>query len=180
MRDIKGSKTEKNLWAAFAGESQARNKYGFYAKTAAKEGYRYIARMFEETAVHERRHARDLFKKLGVLGDTISNLKDAIKGEDYETSEMYVQFADDAEAEGFREIADLFRQIGKVEAEHRDRYKKLLGLVETAGVFKRETPIRWKCVLCGAITEGKEPPKKCPCCSHPLEYFEPENMSFQD
>ena len=172
------SKTEKNLQEAFAGESQARNKYTYYAEVARKEGYHYIAKIFEETAENERRHAKDHFKLLKGINDTASNLKDAIEGEDYETTKMYPDFVKDAEEEGNKEAANLFRQIAKVEAHHRDRYKKLLEMVENGTVYKRETPIKWKCSVCGYIYEGTEPPPKCPCCQHPKEYYEPANLDF--
>lgn len=172
------SKTEKNLKEAFAGESMARNKYTYYAAVAQKEGYHYIAKIFEETANNERRHAKDHFKRLGGIGDTIANLKDAIAGEHYETTEMYPNFAKDAEEEGHKEAMILFQQIAKVEAHHRDRYKALLEMVENGTVLKRDEPIKWKCSVCGYVHEGTEPPEKCPCCKHPKEYYEPANLDF--
>ncbi|MBD3852017.1 MAG: rubrerythrin family protein [Acidobacteria bacterium] len=172
------SKTEENLKAAFAGESQARNMYTYFAKVARKEGYHYIAKIFEETAINEMRHAKDEFALLGGIGDTIANLKEAIAGEHYETTTMYPEFAAAAKEEGNKEAAILFNMIARVEAEHRDRYKKLLEMVENGTVYKREEPIRWKCAVCGYIHEGKEPPKECPCCKHPREYYEPESMEF--
>ena len=172
------SKTTENLQAAFAGESQARNKYTYFAKVARKEGYHYIAKIFEETADNERRHAQDEFKLLNGIGDTVANLKAAFEGEDYEVKEMYPTFAKEAEEEGNRDAANLFKQITKVEAHHRDRYKKLIELVESGNVFKREKPIKWKCSVCGYIHEGTEPPVKCPCCQHPKEYYEPANLDF--
>ena len=172
------SKTEKNLQDAFAGESQARNKYTYFAKVAKKEGYHYIAKIFEETAENEKRHAKDEFSLLGGIGDTAANLKEAFDGENYETIEMYPTFAKEAEEEGNVKAANLFRQIAKVEAHHRDRYKKLLEMVENGTVYKREEPITWKCSVCGFVHEGTEPPVKCPCCSHPQEYFEPANLDF--
>jgi len=174
------SKTEENLKAAFAGESQARNKYTYFAKVARKQGYHYIAKIFEETAMNEMQHAKDEFKLLKGIGDTVANLKEAIDGEDYETVTMYPDFAKDADTEGEKEAAALFRQIAKVEAEHRDRYKKLLKMVEDDTVFKREKPITWKCSKCGYIHKGTEPPEKCPSCKHPKEYYEPECMCFDD
>lgn len=170
------SKTIENLNAAFAGESMARNKYTFFAKVARKEGYLYIAKLFEETADNEMRHANDHFKLLGGIGDTIANLKEAINGEDYETTTMYPDFAKAAKEEGNMEAAMLFEQIGKIEAHHRERYKKLLAHVESGTVFKREKPIEWKCSLCGYIHEGTEPPPKCPSCKHPKEYYEPADL----
>ncbi len=171
-------KTQDNLAAAFAGESQARNKYTYFAEVARKEGYHYIAKIFEETAENERRHAKDEFKLLGGLGDTAANLKAAFEGEDYEVREMYPTFAKDAEEEGEKEAAVLFKQIAKVEAHHRERYQKLLEMVEKGTVFKRETPIKWKCSVCGYVHEGTEPPAQCPCCKHPREYYEPANLDM--
>lgn len=172
------SNTEKNLQEAFAGESQARNKYTFYAEQARKEGLHYIAKFFEETAMNEKRHAKDHFKMMGGLGDTAANLRAAMEGEDYEVQTMYADFAREAEAEGNTKAAALFKQILKVEAQHRDRYKKLLEMVEKGTVYTRETAIRWKCDKCGYIHEGTEPPVQCPCCKHPKEYFEPANMDI--
>ena len=170
------SKTQENLAAAFAGESQARNKYTYFAEAARKEGYHYIAKIFEETAENERRHAKDEFKLLDGIGDTAANLKAAFDGEDYEVTDMYPTFAKEAEEEGNKEAAILFKQIAKVEAHHRDRYKNLLEMVENGSVFKRDTPIKWKCGICGYVYEGTEPPVKCPCCKHPREYYEPANL----
>lgn len=172
------SKTEENLKAAFAGESQARNKYTYYAAVAHKEGYHYIAKIFEETADNERRHAKDEFALTGGIGDTASNLQDAVDGEHYEVTEMYPTMAKEADEEGNKAAAMLFKQIAKVEAHHRDRYQKLLDMVKDGTVFKREKPIKWKCAVCGYVHEGNEPPAKCPCCKHPREYYEPANMEF--
>jgi rubrerythrin len=172
------SKTEENLKAAFAGESQARNKYTYFAKVAKKEGYHYIAKIFEETADNEKRHAKDEFALLNGIGDTIANLTEAMNGENYETTEMYPQFAKEAEQEGNMKAAILFKQIAKVEAHHRDRYKRLLEMVKSGTVYKREKPIKWRCSVCGYIHEGVEPPQKCPCCQHPQEYYEPANMDI--
>ena len=172
------SKTEENLKAAFAGESQARNKYTYFAKVARKEGYHYIAKIFEETADNEMRHAKDEFALLNGIGDTAANLKEAINGEHYETTEMYPTFAKEAEEEGNTEAANMFKQIAKIEAHHRDRYKKLLEMVENGTIYKREQPIKWKCSVCGFIHEGTEPPEKCPSCKHPYNYYEPANMDF--
>jgi len=168
------SKTEENLNAAFAGESMARNKYTFFAKVARQEGYHYIARLFEETAENEMQHAKEEFKLLGGIGNTIANLKEAIEGENYETTQMYPDFAKAAREEGNTQAAILFEQIAKVEAVHRDRYQRLLDMVESGMVYKRETATKWKCLKCGYVYEGTEPPAKCPCCKHPKEYFEPE------
>jgi rubrerythrin len=171
-------KTEENLQAAFSGESQARNKYTYFAKTARKEGYHYIAKIFEETADNEKRHAKDEFVLLNGIGDTAANLKEAIAGEHYETTEMYPTFAKEAEAEGETKAAELFKQIAKVEAHHRDRYQKLLDMLEKGTVYKREKPINWKCSVCGFVHEGTDPPSKCPSCRHALEYFEPANLDI--
>jgi rubrerythrin len=174
------SKTKENLEAAFAGESMARNKYTYFAKVAQKQNYHYIAKIFEETADNEMQHAKEEFKLLNGIGDTAANLKEAISGEHYETTGMYPDFAKVADEEGNKDAALLFRQVGKVEAHHRDRYKKLLEMVEQGTVFKRKNPIKWKCSRCGYIHEGTEPPGKCPCCQHPKEYFEPECFCFDD
>ena len=174
------SKTEKNLQNAFAGESQARNKYIYFAKVARKEGYHYIANIFEETAMNEEQHAKEEFKLLKGIGDTKKNLKDAIEGEHYENTEMYPNMKKDAEEEGNKEAAKLFEEIGEVEKHHEKRYKKLLEMLENGTVYKREKPIKWKCSKCGYIHIGKEPPKICPACKHPIEYYEPECMCFGD
>ena len=171
-------KTEENLKAAFAGESQARNKYTFFAKVARKEGYHYIAKIFEETADNEMQHAKDEFKLLNGIGDTIANLKEAINGEDYETTKMYPTFAKEAKEEGCKDAAYLFSQIGKVEEHHRDRYKRLLEMVENGTAYKRNQSIKWKCIKCGYVANGTEPPKNCPACKHPKEYFEPTDMDM--
>jgi len=172
------SKTEENLKAAFAGESQARNKYTYFAKKARKEGYHYIGKILEETAENERAHAKDEFKLLNGIGDTAANLKEAIEGEHYETITMYPEFAKDAEDEGNMEAANLFKQIAKIEAHHRDRYKKLLEMVVNGTVFTREQPIKWKCSVCGYTHTGTEPPPKCPCCKHSKEYYEPADLDI--
>ena len=172
------SKTEENLKAAFAGESQARNKYTYFAKVARDEGYHYIATVFEETAINEMQHAKDEFKLLNGIGDTATNLQEAISGEHYETTEMYVTFAKEAEEEGNMDAVRLFTQIAKVEAHHRDRYKKLLERLENGTLYKRDQPISWKCSKCGYVHEGTAPPPKCPACQHPQEYYEPECMSL--
>lgn len=174
------SKTKENLEAAFAGESMARNKYTFFAKVARKEGYNYIAKIFEETAENELQHAKEHYKLLHGLGDTKTNLKDAMEGERYETTQMYPNFLKDAEAEGEKEAIRIFKTVGKVESHHEARYQKLLEMVEKGTVYKREKPIRWKCSKCGHIHVGVEPPGKCPCCFHEKEYFEPECMCFEE
>ena len=171
-------KTEDNLKAAFAGESQARNKYTYFAKVARKEGYQYIAKIFEEAANNEMRHAKDELALLGGLGDTAANLREAIGGEDYETTTMYPTFAQEAEDEGNEAAATLFRQVAKIEAHHRDRYRKLLKMLEAGTVFQRDEPIKWRCSECGYVHVGTEPPKNCPACKHPREYYEPANLDI--
>ena len=156
------SKTEENLKAAFAGESQARNKYTYFAKVARKEGYHYIAKILEETAENERQHAKNEFKLLKGIGRTADNLKAALEGEMYETTEMYPTFAKEAEEEGNMEAANLFKQIAKVEKHHAARYEKLLKMVEEGTVFKRKEAITWKCSKCGYVHKGTEPLAKCP------------------
>jgi rubrerythrin len=171
-------KTEENLKAAFAGESQARNRYTYYAKAARKEGYHYIAKVFEEAANNEMRHAKDELTLLAGIGDTAGNLREAIQGEQHETAQMYPAFAKEAEEEGNAEAARLFRQIAKIEKHHEERFRKLLEMVESGTVYRREQPIRWKCSVCGYIVEAKEPPAQCPACKHPKEYYEPESPVF--
>jgi len=170
------SKTDKNLAEAFSGESQARNKYEFFAKVARKEKYHYIAKLFEETADNEKQHAKEHFKLMKGISDTKTNLKEAMTGEHYENTEMYPTFAKEAEEEGRKEEAIKFKMVSKVEEEHEARYKKLLEMVEKGTVYKRDEPLRWKCSKCGHIHTGKEPPHECPVCQHALEYFEPEDM----
>jgi len=172
------SKTEENIKAAFAGESQARNKYTYFAEVARQEGYHYIARIFEETAANEKEHARDHFKLLKGVGTTEENLNAAINGEHYETIDMYPTFAKEAEEEGNQEAAILFKMIGKIEEKHRDRYKRLLEMVKNGTVFKREQPIKWKCSVCGYTVEGNEPPPKCPACKNPRELYEPASLDI--
>jgi len=172
------SKTRQNLQKGFTGESEARNMYTFFAKVARKEGYHYIARIFEETADNETRHAKDQFARMGKLGDTAANLRTAMEGEDYEATEMYPNFYKEAVEEGETDAANLFQQIAKVEKHHRERFGKLLEMVENGTVFKREEPIKWKCSVCGFVHEGTEPPEKCPACKHPMEYYEPANLDI--
>ncbi|NLI63053.1 MAG: rubrerythrin family protein [Methanosarcinaceae archaeon] len=169
-------KTEQNLKEGFAGESQARNKYVYYAKVAREEGHMFIAKIFEETAENEVQHAKDQYRKLGMIRDTKANLQDAIDGEEYEATVMYVKFAEEAEEEGDKETATLFRQIGKVEAHHRDRFQKLLKRLEDGTLYKRDEPIEWRCLKCGFVYKGTEAPKKCPSCQHPQGYFEPNDI----
>ena len=174
------TKTEENLKKAFSGESQARNKYTYFAKVARNQGYHYIAKIFEETALNEMQHAKDEFKLLKGIGDTKANLKAAIEGENYEHTEMYPRMKEEAEEEGNKEAAELFTEIAEVEENHEKRYKKLLEMVEKGTVYNRDKPIRWKCSKCGYIYEGTEPPEKCPSCKHPREYYEPECMCFEE
>lgn len=172
--ELKGSRTEANLAAAFAGESQARNKYTYYASKAKKEGYEQIAALFLETAENEKEHAKIWFKLLhdGAIPDTIANLKDAAAGENYEWTDMYATFAKEAREEGFDHIAFLFEQVGAIEKEHEERYLKLLANVENGVVFSREGDAIWKCRNCGHIVVGKQAPEVCPVCAHPQAYFE--------
>lgn len=172
--ELKGSQTEKNLLAAFAGESQARNKYTYFASKAKKDGYEQIAAIFEETANNEKEHAKMWFKELngGVIPDTKANLLAAAEGENYEWTDMYVEFAKTAREEGFDRIAFLFEGVAKIEKEHEERYRKLLENVEGELVFSKDGDKIWKCRNCGHIVIGKEAPKVCPICSHPQSYFE--------
>lgn len=170
------TRTEENLKAAFIGESQARNKYDYFAKVAREEGHPFIAKIFEETALNEMQHAKDAFKKLSGIGNTAENLKAAIEGEDYETKVMYPEFADIADEEGLPEIAKMFRQVGKVEEHHMQRFEKLLERLENGTLYKRDAPIQWKCMKCGFQHTGKEPPTECPACRHPPEYYEPQDI----
>jgi len=174
------TKTQENLLKAFAGESQARNKYTYFAKVARKQGFHYIAKIFEETALNEMQHAKEEFKLLKGIGDTKENLKEAIKGEHFENTEMYPQMQKDAEEEGNEIATKLFREISKVEKHHEERYKKLLEMVEKDTVYKRDKPIKWRCSKCGYIHEDTEPPQVCPVCKHAKEYFEPECMCFEE
>ncbi len=172
--ELKGSKTEANLWAAFAGESQARNKYSYYASKAKKDGYQQIAALFEETANNEKEHAKIWFKLLhgGKVADTVTNLKDAAAGENDEWTDMYPTFAKVAEEEGFHDIAKLFLAVAEIEKEHEQRYLKLLQNIEDGIVFSRDGDKIWKCRNCGHVHIGKEAPEVCPVCDHPQAYFE--------
>ena len=172
MRDLKGTRTEQNLMTAFAGESQARNKYTYFASVAKKEGYEQIAAIFEATANNEKEHAKLWFKALGELGTTAENLLHAAEGENYEWTEMYDEFARVAEEEGFLALAKQFRGVAAVEKEHEERYRKLLENVETAQVFAKAGVTVWVCRNCGHIHIGEEAPKACPVCAHPQAYFE--------
>lgn len=185
MKSLRGTKTERNLLTAFAGESQARNRYTYFASQAKKEGYEQIAGIFLETADNEKEHAKRLFKFLeggeveiaagfpaGIIGNTKENLKSAAEGENYEHTEMYPGFAGVAEEEGFSEIAGVFRAIAVAEKQHEKRFLVLLENLERNRVFKREKIVRWRCRNCGYIHDGTEPPEKCPACAHPKAYFE--------
>lgn len=172
--DLKGSKTEANLMAAFAGESQARNKYTYYASKAKKDGYVQIAALFEETANNEKEHAKIWFKLLheGSIPGTIENLNDAADGENYEWTDMYKTFAKEAKEEGFDHIAYLFEEVGKIEKEHEERYRKLLANIEGDLVFSKDNDVMWQCSNCGHINVGKKAPEVCPVCAHPKSYFQ--------
>ncbi|MBN2797171.1 MAG: rubrerythrin family protein [Clostridia bacterium] len=192
MGNLVGSKTEKNLLKAFAGESQAKNRYTFFAKVAKKEGYEQIAALFLETAENEEQHAKTFFKYLtsgealeitaaypaGIIGTTVDNLKAAAAGENEEWTELYPEFADIAEEEGFADVARTFRNVAKVEKEHEARYLKLAENIEKEMVFKKEETNRWKCRKCGHVHEGKSAPNVCPTCSHPQGYFELKESNY--
>lgn len=171
--NLKGTKTEQNLLAAFAGESQARNKYTYFASKAKKEGYTQIAALFEETANNEKEHAKIWYKLLtGGIGSTMENLKDAAAGENYEWTDMYATFAKEAKEEGFDHIAYLFEEVAKIEKEHEERYLKLLSNLEGSRVFEKEEEVEWICRNCGHTHKGQEAPGVCPVCAHPQAYFE--------
>ncbi len=189
--ELKGSQTEKNLLTAFAGESQARNRYTYFASQARKEGYMQISAIFEETANQEKEHAKREFKFLkggeaeinaafpaGVIGSTLENLKAAAAGEHYENTEMYPDFAKIADKEGFGEIAEVFRNIAIAEKRHEDRYVALAKNIIEGRVFKRDKPVRWVCRNCGYVHEGTEPPDVCPSCAHPQTHFELEAVNY--
>ena len=172
--EFKGSRTDANLMAAFAGESQARNKYTYYASKAKKDGYEQIAALFTETAENEKEHAKIWFKLLhdGGIPDTMANLADAAAGEHYEWTDMYATFAREAKEEGFDHIAFLFEEVAKIEKEHEERYRRLLANIEEGIVFSRDGDTIWKCRNCGHIVIGKQAPEVCPVCAHPKSYFE--------
>ena len=174
MKELKGTRTEANLMAAFAGESQARNKYTYYASKAKKDGYEQIAALFLETAENEKEHAKIWFKLLhdGAVPSTIENLEDAAAGENYEWTDMYAGFAKEAKEEGFDHIAALFEMVAKIEKEHEERYLKLLANVKDGVVFSKDGDVIWKCRNCGHIVIGKAAPELCPVCAHPKAYFE--------
>ncbi len=170
--DYKGTKTEQNLMAAFAGESQARNKYTYFASVAKKEGYEQIASIFQKTADNEKEHAKMWFKELNGIGDTKANLEAAADGENYEWTDMYATFAEDAEAEGFTELAAKFRAVALIEKSHEERYRRLLDNVEMNKVFEKAGETMWECRNCGHLVVGKKAPEICPVCAHPKSYFE--------
>ncbi len=170
--ELKGSKTEKNLWKAFAGESQARNKYDFFAKQARKDGYEQIAGILQRTALDEKEHAKRAYRFLDELGDTEKNLSTAADGENYEWTSMYKEFEETAREEGFEEIADFFEEVAEVEQEHEKRYRALLKRVKEGTFFTRDEPIRWHCRNCGYVHRDTEPPQECPACLHPRSFYE--------
>ena len=180
MKNLKGTKTEKNLWEAFAGESMARNKYSYYASKAKKDGYEQIAAIFEETAANEKEHAKLWFKHLhgGAVPSTIDNLNDGADGENQEWTDMYERMAREAEAEGFPEIAAQMRGVAQIEKEHEERYRKLLKNIEDKVVFSRDGDCIWQCRNCGHIVVGKEAPKVCPVCDHPQSFFELKKENY--
>ena len=172
MSKYAGTQTEKNLEAAFAGESQARNKYTYFASAAKKEGYQQIAALFEKTAANEKEHAKMWFKELEGIGDTADNLADAAAGENYEWTDMYAGFAKTADEEGFPELAEKFRLVAAIEKHHEERYRALLKNIETASVFEKSEVKVWECRNCGHIVVGTKAPEVCPTCAHPQSFFE--------
>jgi len=176
--ELKGSKTEANLWAAFAGESQARNKYTYYASVAKKEGYEQISAIFLETAGNEKEHAELWFKALGELGTTEENLKHAAEGENYEWTEMYAEMAQTAKEEGFERLAFQFSGVAKIEKEHEERYLALLENLKNGAVFERGDEIMWFCRNCGHVHVAKKAPEQCPVCAHPQAYFEIRGKNY--
>lgn len=176
--ELKGTKTEQNLWQAFAGESQARNKYTYYASKARKEGFEQIAQIFEETAGNEKEHAKLWFKLVHGIGSTKENLADAANGENYEWTDMYKKFADEARQEGFADIARLFEGVAKIEEEHEKRYKALLANLENNKVFEKDEEVVWVCRNCGFRTRAKQAPEVCPVCAHPRSFFEIARDNF--
>ena len=179
MSKYSGTQTEKNLQAAFAGESQARNKYTYFASVAKKEGYEQIAEIFLHTADNEKEHAKMWFKELEGLGDTKANLAAAADGENYEWTDMYEGFAKTAEEEGFKALAAKFRAVAKIEKRHEERYRKLLENVETAKIFEKSEVKVWECRNCGHIVVGTKAPEVCPVCAHPQAYFQVTDVSFE-
>ena len=179
MKELKGTKTEKNLMTAFAGESEARNKYTYFASKARKDGYVQIANIFEETAANEKEHAKMWYKLLhgGSIGSTVDNLVEAANGENYEWTDMYAGFAKEAKEEGFDQVAFLFEEVAKIEKEHEERYRKLLANIQGDLVFSRDGDVIWQCINCGHICVGQKAPEVCPVCAHPQSYFQlkPDN-----
>lgn len=178
MAELKGSKTEQNLWTAFAGESQARNKYTYFASKAKKDGYVQIAKIFEETAANEKEHAEIWFKLLNGIGTTAENLEAAAQGENYEWTDMYDRMAQEAEEEGFTVLAEKFRQVGRIEKAHEERYRALLNNVEMQRVFEKSEETMWECRNCGHLVIGKKAPEVCPVCAHPQSYFEVRKENY--
>ena len=178
MSKYAGTKTEKNLWEAFAGESQARNKYTYFASVAKKAGYEQIAELFLKTADNEKEHAKLWFKELGELGDTPTNLLHAAEGANFEWTDMYARMADEAEAEGFKELAIKFRGVAAIEKSHEERYRALLNNVETKQVFEKSGVQVWECRNCGHIVVGTKAPEVCPVCAHPQSYFEVRKENY--
>jgi len=176
--ELKGSKTEANLRAAFAGESQARNKYTYFASVAKKEGYEQISALFQKTADNEKEHAKMWFKALGELGKTTDNLLAAAEGENYEWTDMYATFAKEAEEEGFMDLAEKFRMVGEIEKSHEERYRKLLSNVDMQAVFEKAEETMWECRNCGHLVMGKKAPQVCPVCNHPQSYFEVRKENY--
>ncbi len=176
--ELKGSKTEQNLRDAFAGESQARNKYTYFASVAKKEGYQQIAAIFEETAANEKEHAKLWFKALNGIGDTATNLLHAAEGENYEWTGMYDRFAKEAEEEGFTALAAQFRMVAEIEKSHEERYRKLLNNVEVQAVFEKADETMWECRNCGHLVMGKKAPQVCPVCAHPQSFFEVRKENY--
>ncbi len=176
--ELKGSKTEKNLMTAFAGESQARNKYTYFASVAKKEGYEQIAAIFQKTADNEKEHAKLWFKELGELGDTAANLAAAAAGENYEWTDMYATFAKEAEEEGFTALAYKFRAVAAIEKSHEERYRALLNNVEMQKVFEKSEITMWECRNCGHLVMGKKAPGVCPVCVHPQSFFEVRKENY--
>ena len=174
----KGTKTEQNLWEAFAGESQARNKYTYFASVAKKNGYEQIAEIFLKTAENEKEHAKLWFKALGELGNTAENLASAAAGENYEWTDMYATFAKEAEEEGFKELAAKFRMVAKIEKSHEERFLALLNNVEMQKVFEKSEETMWECRNCGHLMIGKKAPEVCPVCAHPQSYFEVRKENY--
>ena len=178
MQNLKGTKTERNLMEAFAGESMARNKYTYFASKAKKDGYVQISKIFEETAANEKEHAKLWYKILSGIGSTVDNLNEAADGEAYEWQEMYPTFAKEAREEGFDDIAEIFEQVAAIEKEHEERYRKLLKNIEDGIVFSRDDERIWQCSNCGHIVVGKKAPDECPVCNHPQSYFEIKAENF--